>query len=127
LPVISCTFPDTWLPITISTRDTLESIASSYGLSADEMRQSNCLLTSNLIAGSVIYVPAIPSITPTPCVPGANGWTKSYVVQPGDSLFRIGWAHYTTTGTILQVNCLSSEVLHVGEIFWVPNVATRIP
>ncbi len=126
-PPPSCQIPGGWSAITVQPGDTLESIAARYRMSADELRQANCLLTNNVLQGSIIYVPFTPTITVAACVPGAAGWVKSYRVQPGDTFYRIAINHYTTASLLKQVNCRTSDVLYAGELLWVPNVSTRTP
>ena len=65
--------------------------------------------------------------TPVVCSQGAAGWVKSYMVKPGDTIYAIATNHYTTAGLLKSVNCRTSDLILVGEILWVPNVATRTP
>ncbi len=127
LPPPSCQIPSNWIPITVNPGDTLESLAARYRMTAEQLRQANCLLTNSVLPGSTIYVPVVPTNTVIVCIPGAVGWVKTYKVQPGDTLFNIATTHYTTTLLLKQVNCRTSDITHVGELLWVPNVATRTP
>ena len=127
-PPSSCQPPLGWVTqITIQIGETLEEIAARYRTTKEQLRTANCLFNDNLIAGSKLYVPPAATNTPTVCIPGAVGWTKNYVIQPGDVIFRIGYNHYVTTGAMMTVNCRVSESIFPGEILWVPNVATRTP
>jgi len=126
-PPSSCPPPAGWIQITIQISDTLDGIAARYNITKEQLRTANCLFTDNLIAGSKLYVPPAPTKEPAVCIPGKIGWGKNYVVQPGDSIFRIGYNHYVTTREMMTVNCRVSEIIHAGEILWVPNNATRTP
>ena len=127
IPPVSCMPPAGWEQITVQAGETLDSIAARYRVSKDQLRSANCLLTDNLVAGSILYVPAVVPNTPVACSPGASGWVKSYVVRPGDTIYAIATNHYTTAGLLKSVNCRASDLILVGEILWVPNVATRTP
>jgi LysM repeat protein len=127
-PPPSCPPPAGWTQISVQVGETLDGLAVRFHTTSEQLRIANCLFTDNLIPGSILYVPFITATNvPSVCIPGQAGWIKSYVVQPGDSIFRIGYNHFTTTREMLNVNCLSSEIIHVGEILWVPNVTPRIP
>ena len=123
----NCNIPSGWTLITVQAGETIQSIADRYRTSADILRTGNCLASSNLVAGTKLYVPPVATNTSTVCTPGAVGWTKSYTVKPGDNLYRIAVDHYTTLNLIRSVNCKVGDVIHSGEVLWVPNVASRTP
>jgi LysM repeat protein len=127
LPPVSCQPPTGWGQIIIQAGETLDSIAVRYRTSKDELRRANCLLIDNLVAGTVLYAPPVATNTPVVCGQGAAGWVKSYVVKAGDTIYAIATNHYTTAGLLKSVNCRTSDLIHVGETLWVPNVATRTP
>jgi LysM repeat protein len=127
LPPVSCQPPSGWGQIIIQAGETLDSIAAKYRTSKDELRRANCLLIDNLVAGTVLYAPPVATNTPVVCGQGAAGWVKSYVVKAGDTIYAIATNHYTTAGLLKSVNCRTSDLIHVGETLWVPNVATRTP
>ena len=60
------------------------------------------------------------------CGPYA-GWIKAYVVQPGDTLFRIASRYGTTAARLENANCRTSTLIFAGERLWVPNVTTVTP
>lgn len=126
-PPASCQPPAGWFQITIQVGDTLDSIVTQYRVDKNQVSSANCLLSSNLIIGSKLYVPPAPTNAAAVCVRGAGGWVNSYIVQSGDSLYRIGYAHYTTLELMRRVNCRVSDTIFAGERLWVPNVATRTP
>ena len=55
------------------------------------------------------------------CGPYA-GWIRSYVVQPGDTLFRIAIMHGITVESLQRANCRTGTVIYSGERLWVPFV-----
>ena len=127
-PPSSCQPPFGWVnQVTIQAGETLDILAARYRISKDELIRANCLLSDNLVAGTKLYVPPVVTNTPATCNQGAAGWTKSYVVKAGDTIYAIATNHYTTSGLLKSVNCRSSDLIFPGEIIWVPNVATRTP
>ena len=123
----TCSIPNGWIAITVSANDTLYSIAERYKTTADNLNTSNCL--NNLIppAGSVIFVPPVPTVTVIPCGPPSS-WIKAYAVKTGDNLYRVSLLYRTTVAKLQSANCMgSSTIIHVGQSLWVPNVPTSTP
>jgi LysM repeat protein len=114
------------MSIIVQSGDTLDSLGRRYNISANDLMHSNCLFSSNLVAGSQLWVPAVIPNTQVACIPGSVGWVK-YVAQPGDNLYRIAVNHSTTLDTLKLVNCRAGDQLLAGEVLWVPNVPTRTP
>jgi LysM repeat protein len=62
-----CGPPRGWIPYTVQPGDTLYSLAKYYGVTVAQLQQANCLGASTLIVvGQVIYVPNLPTRTPSP-------------------------------------------------------------
>jgi LysM repeat protein len=123
----SCTIPAGWIAIAVGVNDTLYSIAERYKTTADNLDISNCLNNTLPAAGSVIYVPPVPTVTVIPCGPPSS-WIKAYTVKTGDNLYRISLLYRTTVAQLQSANCMgSSTIIHVGQLFWVPNVPTSTP
>jgi len=126
-PSTSCLPPSGWGQIIIQAGETLDSIAARYSTSKDALRSANCLLIDNLVAGTILYAPPVATTTPVVCTPGVAGWVKNYIVRPGDTFYAIATSHYTTSTQLKSANCRVSDLVYVGEMLWVPNVATRTP
>lgn len=124
---VSCPQPAGWIAYTIQANDTLDSLAQRYRIDKNILRSSNCLVSDNLIPGTLFFVPPAPTSTVAVCSQGAVGWVKSYTVVRGDTMYSIATNHYTTVSLLKQVNCKNSEFIVAGETLWVPNVATRTP
>lgn len=118
----NCPPPAGWLPILTQSQDTLDSLAQTYNTSADSLRVNNCLLSDQLIANSVLYVPPQPTATSVPC--GAPSSWVNYTVVTGDTLYHISLLYRVTVPTLRQANCLSSDVIRAGQTLKVPNVPT---
>ena len=127
-PPTSCQPPFGWInQINIQVEDTLDSISARYRVNKDELRSANCLLSDNLITGSKLYVPSAPTSTLVICIQGAVGWINNYIVQPGDTLYRIGYNYSTSLELMRRVNCRASDTIYSGDRLWVPNIATHTP
>jgi LysM repeat protein len=126
-PPANCQIPSGWLQITVQAGETLASIAAKYRALPADVQRANCLPTSNVVPGTIIYVPPVPPNTTAACIQGRAGWTKSYTVRAGDNLYRIGYDHYTTLDDMRRVNCRVGDTIYVNELLWVPNVASRTP
>lgn len=64
-PPTTCPPPPGWLPYVVQPGDTLDKLAAYYQISNAELGQANCLLTTELLPGVIIYVPrAYPNSDP---------------------------------------------------------------
>ena len=123
---VTCPSPPGWNSIIVQSGDTLDSLAQTYNTTPNALAQANCLVSSNLIPGSVFYVPGPPPPTPVPCGP-PSGWVY-YIVQPGDTLYSISRKFGTTVAQLQVANCMgSSTSIRVGQKLYVPYVPTAIP
>ena len=93
----------------------------------DALIQANCLITEDLIIGTILYVPGTPPTeSPIQCGP-PPGWIF-YTVKPGDTLFHIGLAFGVTVTELQFANCMgSSTLIRAGTRIFVPNVHTLTP
>jgi LysM repeat protein len=134
-PTVTATFPPTsaacpppagWVPITVQQIDSLTTLSQMYKTSIDQLTRSNCLTSNILIAGSILYVPPLPTHTLIPCGP-PSGWII-YIVKPKDNLFQISTLYQTTVPQLQAGNCMGSSTLIItGQALYVPNVATITP
>jgi LysM repeat protein len=125
-PPTNCPPPAGWLPYIVKPGDTLASLAGEYQVSNGELSQANCLLTTELPAGAIVYVPPVPTKTPIPCGP-PHTWV-TYTVQHGDTLYHLSQAYGITVADLQAANCMGqSTLLHTGQKLYVPPGATRTP
>lgn len=128
LAPVSCQPPTGWIPVTVFSGDTLDTLAFRYNTSRDVLKNGNCLVSESLIPNTVLFVPRVVATnTVAICNKGAVGWSPSYRIIPNDTLYSIALRYYTTLETLRRVNCLLGDQIKAGEILWVPNVATRTP
>ena len=124
---VVCNPPAGWIAITVGTNDTIYSIAERYKTTAENLNTGNCLNDTVPAAGSILYVPPVPTVTVIPCGPPST-WIKAYSVKAGDNLYRISLLYRTTVSKLQSANCMgSSTKINVGQILYVPNVATSTP
>jgi LysM repeat protein len=125
-PVV-CNPPSGWLQIIVNVNDTLYTIAERYKTTAEILSANNCLNNTIPAAGSLLYVPPVPTVTVIPCGP-YSGWIKAYSVQSGDNLYRISLLYRTTVQQLQVANCMGSSItIYTGQLLWVPNVPTSTP
>jgi LysM repeat protein len=111
-----------WLPVVTRSYDTLASLAQAYHTTVDLLQAKNCLLNDQLVANSVLYVPAQPTATFMPCGAPLN-WGY-YTVIAGDTLYRISLLYRVTVPELRQANCLNTDAIRTGQTLRVPNVPT---
>lgn len=126
-PTPYCTPPEGWSAIIVQPGDTLESLAQTYGTTVKKLMSANCLLTGDLIPGTLLYVPNIaPTATEYDCGP-PYGWVF-YTVKSGDTLYSIAQAYGTTVAALQRANCMgSSTTIRVGQQLYVPYKVTSTP
>lgn len=69
----------------------------------------------------------VAAATKAGCTKGSTGWSFTYTVKAGDTLYNIGYQHYTTLDLMRRVNCRVTDTIYIGERMWVPITATRTP
>ncbi len=94
--------------------DTLGRIARRFGVNYSALLAANRIVDPNRIfVGQPLIIPGLsggPSTSPPPA--GAT----TYVVQPGDNLFRIALRFGTTVNRLIQLNGLTSTLIRVGQV-----------
>jgi LysM repeat protein len=115
-----------WLAYFVQPGETLDSIAARDRISSAELQNANCLFTTELIPGVVVFVP--PMRTQTPLLCGAPYSWIVYYVQPGDTLYRLGMAYGITVAELQRANCMGTSTrLHTGQMLHVPPWAPLAP
>jgi LysM repeat protein len=127
LPPTVCTVPPGWIQVIAGAGDTIYALAQRYKTTPESLSAANCLASAELPAGLALYVPPVPTVTVIPCGPPA-GWVKTYIVHPGDNLFRIALTYGITYPQLQRANCMgTSTTIYPGQRLWVPNVPTLTP
>lgn len=134
-----CPQPAGWQPYLVQPGDTLAGLARAHGITLELLMTENCLISSQIFADTLVYLPVLLTATmtqpilltstihPTSSVTIAcgppPGWIR-YTVKPGDTLTRISILYRVSVSQLKLANCLSSDYIHAGSQLWVPNVAT---
>lgn len=103
---------------TVQPGDSLWLIAQRYGTTVDAIKSLNGLTGNMLNIGQVLKIPASGSVPP-PYI--------EYTVRLGDTLWLISRRYGTTVDAIRNLNGLTSDVLHVGQILKIPTAADSSP
>lgn len=117
---------------TIRAGDTLFSISQQFGITLNALAAAN-----NIPANGVIYtgwqlkIPASAVVaTPPPPVVRAAATTSdgatTYIVQPGDTLFRIALRYGTTPQAISLANSLPSYFVYTGQRLIISDASTGV-
>lgn len=64
-----CGAPAGWVYYYVQPGDTLNSIAAAFGISVNQLMNANCLSTTYIYAGQVLYVPNVPPYSMYPIQP----------------------------------------------------------
>ena len=90
--------------------DSLYSISRKYGVSINDLINSNNLISDVLVIGSVLNIPTSDNTNDN----------NLYVVQKGDSLWSISRRFNTTVNDIRMMNNLKSDILTIGQSLIIP-------
>ena len=99
---------------TVSSGDSLYSIARRFNITVNEIKRLNNLTSNNLSIGQVLRIPS--SSTDT-----GNSNVTTYTVSSGDSLYSIARRFNTTVDDIKKLNNLTSNNLSIGQVLKIPN------
>jgi len=103
--------PDTY---TVSSGDTLYSIANKFNTTVNEIKNLNNLTSNTLSVGEILKIP-------TPESDNTIDTAISYAVVSGDTLYSIASKYNTTIDAIKQLNNLTSNTLSVGATLLIPT------
>ncbi len=89
--------------------DSLYKIAQNFDTTVSDIMKLNNLTNTNLSIGQRLQIP----------VPGGTGDT--YVVEKGDSLYKIAQKYNTTVDALIKLNNLNNTNLSIGQVLKVPT------
>lgn len=108
--------PDTYV---VQAGDTLYAIALRYHTTVAALKKLNGLATDTILVGQKLAVPSAESAASVP--------TSSYIVQPGDTLYRIALRYGTTMRALGQLNGVPNpNLISVGQALAIPNSASLV-
>lgn len=91
--------------------DSLWKIATSYGISVDELKKANNLTSNNLDIGQLLFIPR----------EDKEETGVVYVVKAGDSLWKIANSYGISVSDLKTANNLSNNVLSIGQQIKIPS------
>ena len=91
--------------------DSLWKIATSYGISVDELKKANNLTSNNLDIGQLLFIPSEEK----------KETGVVYVVKAGDSLWKIANSYGISVSELKSANNLKSDTLSIGQQLKIPS------
>lgn len=88
--------------------DNLYSIANKYGVTIDQIKETNNLKNNTLQIGQILLIP------------GTTNYAN-YTVKKGDSLWKIANTYGTTVAKLKSINNLTTDFLSVGQELLIPS------
>ena len=92
----------------VQKEDNLYSIANKYGVSIDQLKETNDLTDNTLQIGQILLIP------------GTTNYAN-YTVKKGDSLWKIANIYGTTVAKLKAINNLTTDFLSVGQELLIPS------
>ncbi|MCP4423248.1 MAG: protein kinase [Chloroflexi bacterium] len=123
---VPTTPPPTFTPTHIPSPMLVETTASDAAII--DASPTSTLTPSATATPSATSTPSqTPTITPTPPCEKPEDWVI-YIVKEGEALFNLALASGSTVEEVIQVNCLSDNILSIGQELWLPIMpATTTP
>ena len=101
---------------TVQRGDTLSAIAARYGVTVAALQQVNGLGGTVIVLGQRLIVPETAAVAAA--APGAQ---FRYVVQRGDTLFRLAQAYGTSVLGIQRASGITGTRLEIGDVLQIPG------
>lgn len=98
----------------VKSGDSLWKIATSYGISVNDLKSANNLSTNLLSIGQLLFIPGLKKETGT-----------VYVVKSGDSLWKIATNYGISVDALKSSNNLSTNLLSIGQELVIPSVSSK--
>jgi LysM repeat protein len=119
---------------TVKRGDNLWSLAKKNGLTVRQLASANGLpADAGLRVGQVLLIPGRTVASPTASGTAAGGATapakpsRTYQIQPGDTLGKIARRHGTTVAELKAFNRLTSDMVRAGDTLAIPESADVPP
>ena len=109
-----------YINYTVKVGDSLYAIARNYGVTVNDIKEFNNLISNDLAIGQILRIPVAvdQEITVTPYI--------EYIVKRGDNLYSIARTYGTTQQEIMNLNNLTSNLLSIGQVLKIPTSSEGI-
>lgn len=114
--------------------ENLYRIALRYGTTISALAQANGIVNPSLIfVGQVLTIPGtgpapVQTPTPAPSPSPTSPVETTYIVVPGDTLFRVAVRFRTTIAALLAVNNIPNpNIIYVGQRLNIPGAPSATP
>jgi len=95
---------------TVQKGDNLYSIANSYGVTVDSIKNLNGLKNNLLQINQVLKIPS----------ENSSSNNQVYIVKRGDNLYNIAQKYNVSVASLMSANNLSSTLLNIGQKLIIP-------
>jgi len=93
---------------TVVPGDSLYIIARRFGTTVETLINANKLESTTINVGQVLYIPPVP------------GRAFQYIVQPGDSLYKLANLFSTTIPSLIELNGAENTIIYAGQRLLIP-------
>lgn len=109
IPINGVPSTSNYIIYTVKVGDSLYSIAKKYNVSVDTLINENSLVSTTLAIGQKLKIPVEDQ--------GDNDYQyMTYIVQSGDSLYKIAKNYGMTVGQLMEINNLETTNLSIGQV-----------
>ncbi|MEH7509377.1 LysM peptidoglycan-binding domain-containing protein [Priestia megaterium] len=119
---------------TVKSGDTLYRIAKNNGTSVQQLKEWNNLSSHLIYVNQVLKISGTGTVSSSPSAPvqektnetpasPAPGNSKSYKVQPGDTMWSVAQRHGISISQLKQWNNLSSNTIYINQVLQVGGQA----
>lgn len=112
---------------TVERGDSLWSIARKFGITVQEIRDANDLVSDTLSVGQSLIIPGLSAGDDLENDNNNETIPSTYTVQSGDSLWSIANKFGVTVNDLKNANGLTSNLLSVGQVLIIPSSNTNNP
>ncbi|MED4239241.1 LysM peptidoglycan-binding and 3D domain-containing protein [Priestia megaterium] len=120
---------------TVKSGDTLYRIAKNNGTSVQQLKEWNNLSSHLIYVNQVLKISGTETVSSSPSAPvqektnetqasPASSNSKSYKVQPGDTMWSVAQRHGISISQLKQWNNLSSNTIYINQVLQVGGQAT---